>query len=131
MKNLLTPLAKSILIPLGLTAAAAATDAVIQKKIGSGMTALIISNEEIGNIMKIVKSLRGSGLLIKDVSETIKSEAKEQKGGFLGMLLGTLSASMLGNMLAGKLKIPGTGVIRAGEGVTRASEGTTRAGQSF
>ena len=131
MKNLLTPLAKSILIPLGLTAAAAATDAVIQNKIGSGTTALIISNEEIGNIMKIVKSLRGSGLLIKDVSGTIKSEAKEQKGGFLGMLLGTLSASMLGNMLAGKLKIPGTGAIRAGEGVTRASEGTTRAGQSF
>ena len=85
MKNVLKPLDKS----LGLTAAASATDAAIHKKIfGSGITTLIISSEEINDIMKIVKSLEVSGLLIKGVSETIKNEAKEEKGGFLSMLLG-------------------------------------------
>ena len=54
------------------------------------------------DIIKIVKSLEGSGLLLKGVSETIQNEAKEQKGGFLSMLLGTLGASLLGNILAGK-----------------------------
>ena len=77
MKNVLKPLAKSILIPLGLTAAASAADAAIHKKIfGSGITTLIISNEEMNDIMKIVKSLQESDLLIKVVSETIKNEAK-------------------------------------------------------
>ena len=66
------------------------------------------------DIMKIIKSLEEYGLLIKGVSETIKNEAKEQKGGFLGMLLGTLGASLLGNLLTGKAK------IRAGEGAIRA-----------
>ena len=61
------------------------------------------------DVMKIVKSLEESGLLIKGISETIKNEAKEQKGRFLSMLLGTLVASVLGNALAGK------GLIRAGE----------------
>ena len=68
--------------------------------------------------MKIVKSLEESGLLIKTVSETIKNEAKEQKQGFLRMLLGTLGASLLGNLVTGK------GAIRAGEG-------TIRVGQDF
>ena len=63
-------------------------------------TILIISNEEMDDIMKIVKSLEESGLLIKVVSETIKNEAKEQKRGFLGMLLGTLGASLLGNVIS-------------------------------
>ena len=68
----------SVSIPLGLTAAASATDATTQKEIiGSGMTTLIISNEEMNDIMKIVKSLEDTGLLVKDVSETIKNEAKE------------------------------------------------------
>ena len=90
MKNVLRPLAKNILILLGLTAVALATDKAIQKKnFVLGIT-LIISNEEIDDIMKIVKSLEDSGLLIKGVSETIKNEAKEQKGGFRGILLGTL-----------------------------------------
>ena len=94
-----------------------AEDAAIQKKIyGSGTTALKISNEENEDIMRIVKSLEESELLIKEISETIKNEAKEQKGGFLGMLLGTLGASLLGNALAGR------GVIRAGEGRIRAVE---------
>ena len=61
---------------------------------GSGMTTLIISNEEMNDIMKIVKSLEESGLLIKAVGEAIINEAKEQKGGFLSMLLGTLGASL-------------------------------------
>ena len=101
--NVLKLFAKSSLISLGLTAAAAATDAAIHKKIfGSGNTTLIISNEKINDIMKIVKSLEESGLLIRGISETIQNEAKEQKWGFLGMLLGTL------------------GLIRAGKGTVRA-----------
>ena len=88
IENVLKPLAKSVLIPLGLTAAASATDAAIHKKMfGSGRfldlatrnTTLIISNEEMNDIMKIIKSLEESGILIKDVSETIKSEAKKTK----------------------------------------------------
>ena len=76
--NVLKPLAKNVLIPLGLTVAALATDVVSHKKIsGSGNTTLIISNEEMNDIMKIIKSLGESGLLIKRVSETIKNEGKE------------------------------------------------------
>ena len=108
MENVLTPLAKSVLAPLGLTAAAAATAAAIQKNIFAlGRTALIISNAEMEDIMKIVISREGSGLLIKGVKEAIKNEAKEQKGKFLGMPLFTLAANALGNMLASKPKIPG------------------------
>ena len=122
MKNVIKPLAKSVLIPLGLTAAASAADAGIYKKdLGSGNhpshnnnTILIISNDEMKDIIKIVKSLEDSGLLFKGVSETIQNEAKEQKGGFLSMLLGTLGASLLGNILAEK------GINRAGEGIVRA-----------
>ena len=91
----------------------------------SGNTTLTISNEELNDVMKIVKSHEESGLLIKGVSQTIKNEAKEQKGGFRCMLLGTLGASSLGNLLTGK------GTIRAGEGTFRASEGTITAGQDF
>ena len=111
--NVLKPLAKSVLILLGLTAAASATDAAIHKKMfGSGFTTLIVSNEEINDI----KSLEESGLLIKGISERIKNEAKEQKGGFLGILLSTLGASLLGILLTGK------GTIRAGEETIRAGE---------
>ena len=81
--NILKSLAKSVLISLGLTAAAAATDAAIHKKMfGSGVTTLINSNEEINDIMKIVKSLEGYGLLIKGVSKTIKNEAKYKQKDF-------------------------------------------------
>ena len=77
------------MVLLGLAAAASATDAAIQKKnFGSGMTALIISKKVIEDIMKIVKSLEESDLLKTGVSKIIKNEIKEQKGGFLGMLLG-------------------------------------------
>ena len=82
------------MILLGFTAAASITDAAIQKKIyGSGITSLITSNEEMEDIMKIVKSIEKSGLLIKGISETIRNEAKKQKSRFLRMLLGTLAAS--------------------------------------
>ena len=77
IKNVLTPLTKSVLIPLGLTAAASATDAAIQKKIyRQGTTALVISNDKMKDIMKIVKSHDESGLLIQGISESIKNEAK-------------------------------------------------------
>ena len=98
--NVLTPLAKSVLISLGLSAATSATGAAIQKNIyGTGTTILKISNEELNNIMKIVKSPENSGLLIKGVNETIQNgglnNAKKQKGGFLFMLLQNLGASLL------------------------------------
>ena len=115
--NVLKPLAKSVLITLQLTAAASVTDAAINKKMfRSGFTALIISTEEIIYIMKILKSREESGLLIKGERETIKNEAKEQNGKFLEMLLVTLGASLLGNLLKGK------GRIRAGQGTIRAGE---------
>ena len=102
MRNVLTPLAKIVVIPLGLTAAASATDTAIQKKnVGSGM-------KEMEESIKIVKSLEKSGLLIKGVSETIKNET-EQKGGFLDLLLVTLGNGILGSLLTVK------GVIRGGD----------------
>ena len=127
IKNVIKQLAKSVLIPLGLTAAASAADAGIHKKIlGSGHnnTTLIISNDEMGDILKIVKSLEDSGALLKGVSETIQHEAKEQRGGFLSMLLGTLGASLLGDILSKALS--GRGVIRAGEGTIRAGYGSKK-----
>ena len=126
MKSVINPLAKSVLIPLGLTAAASAADAGIHKKIlGSGTTTLIISNDEMKDIIRIVKSLEDSGLLLKGVSETIQNEAKEQKGGFLSMLLGTLGVSLLGNILAGK------GMNRAGKGFVRAGYGSSVKNKGF
>ena len=99
MKNIIKPLVKSILIPLGLTEAVSAADAWIHKKIiGSGhhsldfQPSLIISIDEKEDINKLVKSLEDSGLLLKAISETIQNEAKEQKEGFLSMLLGTFGA---------------------------------------
>ena len=81
---------------------------------GARTTTLIISNNEMNDIIKIVKSLENSGVLLKGVSETIQHEAKEQRGGFLSMLLGTLGTSLLGNLLVG-----GKGVTRAGEGIKK------------
>ena len=96
MKTVIKPLAISVLIPIGLTTAASAADAGIHNKIlGSGSTTLIISNDEMEYIMKIVESLEGFGLLLKGASETIRNESKEQKRGFLSMFLGTLGASLL------------------------------------
>ena len=96
---------------------------------------MIISNDEIGDIMKIVKSLEDSGLSLKGVSETVQNEAKEQKDGFVSMLLGILGASLLGNLSTGKgaiAKSQGRGIYRAGKGkgkgINRAGEGIVRAG---
>ena len=118
MKIVIKPLAESVFVPLGLTAAASVADAGIHKKIlGSGHnnTTLIISNNEMHDILKIVKSLEDSGVLLKGVSEKIQNEAKKQRGGFLSMLLGTLGASLLGDLLTKTLS--GKGVIRGGEGI--------------
>ena len=118
MKNVIKPWVKSVLIPLGLTAATSAADAGIHKNIlASGTTTLIISNDEMDGIIKIVKSLDDSGLLLKGGGETIQNEAKEQKRRFLSMLLGTLGASLLGNILDGKgMNRSGVGIVRAGYG---------------
>ena len=117
MKSVLTLLAKSVLLPLELSVGMSAADAAIQKKIhGSGSTALITSNEEMEDIMKIVKSLEESGLLIKGIFEIIKNKTKEQKRELLWMLLGILAASLLRSVLTWK------GVIRAGEGTIRGGE---------
>ena len=115
------PLAKNVLAPLGISAAMSAIDGSIKKKMfGSGTTTLIISNDEMNDILKIVKSLENSGLSLKGVSETIQHEAKEQRVRFLSMLLGTLGASLLGDILSGK------SVISAGEGTIRAGYGSKR-----
>ena len=112
-------LAKNILAPLGLTAAMSAIDGSIQKKVhGSGIK-LIIEQEDMNDIMKIIKALENSGILLKGVSKTTENETKEQRGGFLSMLLGTLGASLLGNFLTG-----GKGIMRAGDGMIRAGEGS-------
>ena len=136
IKKVIKPLAKSVLIPLRLTAPASAADAEIHKKILGSVhrpssssalpyhpsssashnnnTILIISNDEMKNIIKIVNFLENSSLLPKGVSQSIQIEAKEPRGRFLSMSLGSLGASLLGNILAGK------GINRAGEGVIRA-----------
>ena len=104
------------------------------KIFGLGMITLIFSNEEKDDIMGIMKPFEESSLWIKVVNETIQNEAEEQKGGFLGMLLHTLGASLLGILLTGKgmkAKITGRGVIRAGEGTIRAGESTIKTGQNF
>ena len=117
-------LLKSVVKPLGmlgLTAAASATDAAINKKIlGSGnQITLIISNKDMQDLLKILKSLENSGILLDGITETVETEVKERKGGFLSMLLGTLVASLLGDLLTKNL---------LGRGVVRAEERTIRAG---
>ena len=113
------PLAKNVLAPLGLTAAMSAIDGSIQKKIHGSGVKLIIEQEDMNDIMKIIEALENSGILLKVVSKTIENEIKEQRGGFLIILLGTLGASLLGNLLTG-----GKGMMRAGDGIVRAGEGS-------
>ena len=97
------PLAKNVLAPLGITAAASAIDAGIQKKIhGSGTTTLIISNKQMNYIIKIVQALEDSKILLNGVTKTIKNEKKEQERGSLSLLMSTLGTSLSGNILAGK-----------------------------
>ena len=113
------PLAKNVLAPLGLTAAMSTIDGSIQKKINGSGDKLIIEEEDVDDIMKIIKALQNSGILLKGVTKTIENETKEQRGGFLSMLL-----SLLGNLLT-----TGKEIVRAGEGVIRAGDGIVRAGE--
>ena len=96
-----------------------AIDGIIQKKIHGSGVKLIIEQKDMKDIMKIIEALENSGILLKGVSKTIENETKEQRGGFLSMLLGTLGASLLGNLLTG-----GKGIMRAGDGIVRAGEGS-------
>ena len=96
------PLAKNVLAPLGITAAASAgiKKTKNKKKDSSGNTTLIIS--DMNDILKIIETLENSNILLKGVTKTMKNETKEQKWGFLSLLLGTLGTSLLGNLLTGK-----------------------------
>ena len=122
------PLAKNIFAPLGITAPSA-NDPGIQIKIhGSGKTTLTISSKEMNDIIKIVQVLEDSNILLKGVTETIKNGTKEQEGGFLQTLVGTLGSILLGNLLSGK------GIARAGYGHSSFSallnsQGIIRAGR--
>ena len=107
----------------------------IKKILGSGNTTLMISNEEMNDIMKIVQALEDSNILLKGITDTVKNDTKEQNGGFLSMLLGTLGASLLGTLLiwkgfvrAGSGNNKGKGVVTAGYGNTNKRKGVVRAG---
>ena len=112
------PLAKNVLTPLGLTAAMSAIDGSIQEKIHGSGVKLIIEQEDMNDIIKIIESLENSGILLKVVTKAIENETNEQRGGVLSMLFGTLGTSLLGNLLTGK------GMVRVGEGIARAGEGS-------
>ena len=118
LMNAAMPLAKNVLAPLGSTAAMSAIDGSIQKKIHGSGVKLIIEQEDMNDIMKIIEALENSDILLKGVTKTIENETKEQRGGFLGMLLETLGASLLGNLLTG-----GKDIMRAGDGIVRAGAG--------
>ena len=111
------PLANNVLAPLGIIVAPSATDEGIRKKIhGSGTITLMISNEEMNDIMKIVQALEDSNILPQAVTKTLKNETKEQKAGFLSMLLDTSGPSLLGHILAGK------GIVKASSGNKKEKE---------
>ena len=112
LMKVVMPLAKNVLAPLGLTAAMSAIDGGIQKKMRGDGIKLVIEQEDMNDIIKIIEALENSGILLKGVTKTIENDTKEQRGAFLSMLLGTLGASLLGNLLTGR-----KGIVRAGEGV--------------
>ena len=125
------PLVKNVLASLGLTAAMSAIDGGIQKKIHVSGVKLIIEQKDMKDIMKIVKALENFGILLKGVNKTIKNETKKQRGGFLSMLLGTLGAILLVNLLKGgkgsvASRAKGEGIMRTGEGIVRAGEGSKK-----
>ena len=119
-------LLKSVIKPLGLlglTTASSAIDAGAQKKLyGSGTTTLVISNEEMNDIMKIVQPLEDSNILLNGVTKTIKNETKSRSGLFLSMLLGTLGSSLIADVLTKSL-FKGKGTVRAEKGTIRAGKG--------
>ena len=110
-----------------ITASASAIDAGIQKKIhGSGRhlsAALITSNKEMNDIIKIVQGLEDSDILLKGVTKAIKNETKDKKGGFLNMLLGSLGAGRIGNILAGKRIVRASSGTKKGKGIVRPGYG--------
>ena len=116
-------LAKNVLAPLGLTAAMSAIDGGIQKKMRGDGIKLMIKTEDMNDIMKTVKALEKSDILLSGVGKIIENEVKEQNGGYLSMLLGTLGVSLLGNLLTGSKGImegkEEEGIMRAGEGVKK------------
>ena len=83
----------------------------------SGTTSLLISNKEMNDIMKTVKDLEDSNILLKEVTKTIKNETKKQKGGLLIILLDTLGASLLGNLLSGKAIARAGSLNKKGKGL--------------
>ena len=113
-------LAKNVLAPLVLTAPMSEIDGSIHKKMRGEGIKLFIEQEDMNDIIKIIETLENSGILLKGVTKTIENETKEQRGGFLNMLLSTLGASLLGNLLSEK------GLARAGEGIVRAGEGVKK-----
>ena len=115
------PLAKNVLAALGLTAAMSAIDGGIPKKMRGEEVKLVIENEDMNDITKIIEASENSGILLKGVSKAIENETKEQKGGFLSMLLGTLRDSLLGNLLSG-----GKVIVRAGKGILRTDAGAKK-----
>ena len=108
LSKLAGPLMK---VAMPLTAAMSAIDVSIQNKIHGSGVKLIIEQEDMNDIIKIIEVLENSAILLKGVTKTIENETKEQRGGLLSMLLGTLGSSLLGNLLTG-----GKGMMRAGEG---------------
>ena len=118
-------LAKNVLAPLGLTAAMSAVDGSIQKKMRGKGIKLFIEQDDMNDIIKIIEAFENSGMLLKGVTKTIEKETKEQRGGFLSMLLGTLGASLLDYLLSGK------GLTRAGEGIVKAGERVKKNRQKF
>ena len=127
LMKLAIPLAKNVLVPLGITAAASAIFPGIQKKVyGSGRPSsknLTISNKEMNEIMKIVQALEDSNILLKEIFKKNKYETKEQEGGFLSMFLAISGAILLGNLLSGK------GIVRAGSGFRSLNSSTSYGNQ--
>ena len=107
-----------MLASLGLSAAMSAADAAIQKKMyGSGNTTLIISNDDLNDLIKIATTLEEHDILLKGTTKTINNDTKKQEGGFLSMLLGTLGVSLLGNLLTER------GLYRTGKEMYRTGKG--------
>ena len=127
------PLAKNIFAPLDLTVAMSAIDGGIQKKIHGSGVKLIIEQEDMNDITKIIEALENSAILLIGVTKTIENETKEQRGGLLSMLLGTLGASLLGNLLTGEkgMMREGEGIVREGDGIVRAGEGSNKKKPKF
>ena len=94
---------------------------VFKKRYMARESKLIIEQEDMNDIMKIIEALENPGILLKGVSKTIENETKERRGGFLSMLLGTLGARLLGNLLTA-----GKGIMRAGDGIVRAGSGSKK-----